>query len=321
MSIGPKTLAKAVYGRLPFKPLVFGWLRRMGLSRRIYQHLHFHGPFTVDVDDGMSFRMMAHGDILENELFWGGFGGSWEQVAVKAWRLLSETSTGHILDVGANTGAYCLASRACNRSVAIVAFEPVARTAKRLRDNIDLNGFDILVEGKAVSDKSGTVMLHDAPGANNYTASLEAGHGANTTSYAVEAIALDDYLEAKGWPKVSLIKLDVETHEPAAMRGMIETIRRSRPAILLEVLDLEAGREIAAIVDGLGYGMFNIDEDDGLIPATSLKPLSGDNWNNLLCTGQQFERAGLARLLAAARAAPAIPAGKAFEVGGNASPS
>jgi FkbM family methyltransferase len=252
--------------------------------------------------------MHAYGDILENELFWAGFGGSWEKVAVEVWRRLSETSNGHILDIGANTGAYSLISRACNRHASIIAFEPVARTAQRLERNVELNRFDILVERKAVTERGGVITLYDAPGGNNYTASLEAGHGDNSTSYPVDATSIDEYLRERGWPQVGLIKLDVETHEPAAMRGMAETVRRSRPAILVEVLNVEAGREIAQTIAGLGYLLFNIDEDQGLIPTDTLKPLHGESWNNLICTQEQFEAAGLQALLARRSVGEGAPA-------------
>jgi FkbM family methyltransferase len=298
MPLTAKSAAKAIYSKIPMKRRVFQLLRPLHPPRSLYQHLHFRGVFSVRVDDTSVFLMQANGEILENELFWAGFGGSWERITTRVWHRLSKISGGWILDVGANTGAYSLASRAVNPQAHIVAFEPVRRTAQRLRDNVALNGYEIQIEEKAVSQRNGEAVLHDTTDASvNYTASLEGGHGANTIQYTVETVSIDAYLAASGWPRIDLVKLDVEKHEPAAMQGMRETIKRFRPAIIVEVLEIEAGRQIAAVVAGCDYLMFNIDEEGGLIPTDTLQYLHGESWNNLLCTRDQFEAAGLQELL------------------------
>lgn len=292
-----KSLAKTVYRVLPKRPL-FDLLRHAGLPQQVYRHLHFRGPFVTKMSNGSSFKMMSRGEILENELFWSGYGGSFEGVSLKAWERLATTVTGAILDIGANAGVYSLAARAVNGASQLIAFEPVARIRDRLVQNVRLNGFRIEAEPYAISDKAGMVPIYDSTNEHNYVASLEASQAGNSISYEIEAIPLDAYLENRGWPRVALIKLDVERHEPAAIRGMAETIRRFRPSILIEVLDAATGAQILPMLDGLGYRLFNTDEHLGLIPSDRLRPLHGDNWNNLICTEEAFEAAGLADLLA-----------------------
>lgn len=254
---------------------MFDLIRPIRPPHRIYQHLHFKGPFTTY----LGFRMEARGEAVENELYWN---GGWERQSLRSWCELAGKAN-VILDIGANTGVYALAAKAANPGARVIAFEPVARVAQRLRGNVALNGFDIEVEEIAASDSTGTALIHDMESDFNCSASLEQCHAFNTVSYSVPTVALDDYLESRGWPAVDLIKIDVESHEPAVFRGMAKTIARFRPTILVEVLTEETGRQLELP----GYSCFAIDEDQGPIPIDRPGPLGGRNWNNLLVPAVQ----------------------------------
>lgn len=289
-------IGRRVYRAIPLKKPVFELIRGIPLPERFYRHLHFNGAFTVSIDEDHRFRINSHGTFVENELFWSGFGNSWEAISLRAWASLCRNRQGTILDIGANTGVYALAARSLAPKARVIAVEPVSRVAARLRANVALNNGGIEIIEKAVSDHSGTMMLSDVPGDHNYSASLE-GQGPDALIYPVEICSLDDLLGAD-WPSaVGPIKIDIERHEPAAIRGMAETLYRYRPPILIEVLDAGIGRAIEASLRGLGYAYFHIDENQGLTPATQLAPLRHHHWNHLLCTPADFERAGLGALL------------------------
>lgn len=289
-------MLKSLYWALPLKRQLFGLLRNgPRLPSGLYQHLHFEGPFEVRLDPDHQFTIQSFASYVENELFWAGYGGSWESTSLRVWAALCRSSNGLALDIGANTGVYALAAAALGRDV--VAFEPVERMARRLRSNVDLNGFPIRIEQKAVSDRSGLLPIYDDLTEHNYSASLE-GQGPGADSYVVEVCALDDYLAALGKPIVGAVKIDVERHEPAVFRGMTDTLASQSPPILVEVLDREIGGQIGQLVEGLGYRIFHIDEQHGLVPDDELRPLDGTDWNHLLCTGEDFERAGLGQFLA-----------------------
>jgi FkbM family methyltransferase len=293
-----KAVGRQVYRSIPFKTPIFELARQtVRLPERLYRHLHFTGPFTVSIDEQHRFRVISHGTFVENELFWAGFGKSWEAISLQVWARLCRDQRSTIIDIGANTGIYALAAKSLAPNARVIAIEPVSRVAAKLRANVALNNGDIVVIEKAVSDHSGTMMLSDLPGDHNYSASLE-GQGPNAVEYPVETCALDDLLGADRPEIVGPIKIDIERHEPAAIRGMGETLRRYRPPILIEVLDAWIGSEIESGLRGLGYDYFHIDEDNGLVPATHLAPLRDQHWNHLLCTPADFERCGLAALLA-----------------------
>src|SRR6185503_15064589 len=217
-----KRFLRKAYAAIPFKQPVFELLRKhVDLPMCIYQHLHFRGVFKVRIDEQSSFRLHSYGDIVENELFWSGFNGVWEAKSLQAWRMLVGTVKGSILDVGANTGVYSIAAAALNPSAQIIAFEPVTRIADRLEANAELNGRAIRIVRAAVSDRTGIATIYDSTEANNYTASLEPAYNpAATQQYDVPILRLDDFLAKNGdISTVELIKLDIETHEAAALAG------------------------------------------------------------------------------------------------------
>lgn len=55
----------------------------------------------------------------------------------------------------------------------------------------------------------------------------------------------------------------------------------------------DIGEAIGRKLDGPGYRIFGIDEENGLVPLNRPGPLNGRNWNNLFVTLERFERAGL----------------------------
>jgi hypothetical protein len=73
--------------------------------------------------------------------------------------------------------------------------------------------------------------------------------GVPTSIASVSAVSLDDERAAAG--AVDLIKIDVEGHEEAVIRGALETIRRDRPILIFDCF--HGGREIINALQPLGY--------------------------------------------------------------------
>ena len=298
-----RRILRRLYRAVPLKRQVYGLLRdHVTLPHAIYQHLHFEGPFEVRIDDRHRFFMEAYDDALENELFWRGFGGSWEQLSLQIWATLCDAGKDSIIDIGANTGVYSLTACAIAPQTEVIAFEPLARIAKRLRFNASLNKFRIEVAQLGVSDQTGIRTIFDTHGGPNYSASLEEPL-ANTTSYNIDVTTIDDYVAGSTVKRpIGLVKIDVEKHEPAVIRGMGQIIEADRPTLLIEILNRQIGDEISALVEGRHYRFFRIDEETGLVETRQLGHTGARNWNHLLCTHEKFEAAGLQRFVVAGQA-------------------
>ena len=278
-------LLKKVYVALPFKQATFTVLRKViQLPPSVYQHLHFKGVIYVDISPTEGFRIMHHGYLIENELFWKGITG-FEQVSLELWMRLSRLSS-VICDIGANTGLYALAAKAVNPSAKIVAVEVVERVFKKLEGNISLNDWDIVAVNAAVSDHTGTAILYDQPHLEHVlSVSLEADWNSKSSTLRpleIPCITVTDLLQRIEASKVDLLKIDVETHEPAVLRGFHELIKRDRPSMLIEILNEDVAEQISALLKGLGYQYYNI--DDVTWPPLRVPGLSTSaHFNFLLC--------------------------------------
>jgi FkbM family methyltransferase len=151
------------------------------------------------------------------------------------------------VDVGANVGLYSLAmSRLYQR---VVAFEPNDELATILKDS-GLGNVD--VETCGLSDRSGASILR-IPVKDGIRLTGWAGIDVEEGEWdALASLPCSlERLDAFALPNVCLIKIDVEGHEAAVLRGARETIAQSRPVILVEVNDPDSA--VAEALGGLDY--------------------------------------------------------------------
>lgn len=142
------------------------------------------------------------------------------------------------LDIGANLGIYSfLAARLVGPSGSVVAFEPEAEIFESLHRSVELNGFkQIRCEPFALSDTNtqSTLYVSWHGGAN----SLVPEKGRYRDEMQVVVRRLDDLVDEGKLDvsKVALMKIDVEGHESATVRGMLKTLERAGyPRLWIEV--------------------------------------------------------------------------------------
>lgn len=261
-----RKLLKACYHAIPFKRELFRFIRIFNPPQSLYKHLYFRGEFTVKSGSN-TFQLMHFGHQVENEIFWEGLFAGWEKESMKAWGELVKNSQ-VILDIGANTGLYSMASASLNSQAEIYAFEPVPRVFEKLNKNIQLNsGCNIKAYELGISNYTGSASIFD-PGTDhllsvtiNEDRSIE---GVRTTEKSVQVTRLDHWIEKNNLSKIDLIKLDVEYHEPMAIEGMGKYLELFRPSFLIEILTDDIAESIAGLIKGLDYEIFDVDESLGL---------------------------------------------------------
>jgi FkbM family methyltransferase len=138
-------------------------------------------------------------------------------------------------DIGANVGLYALAGSLFFAESH--AFEPTPDTLERLARNVALNGGGpVRIHPIALSSTDGQVHLDVStshPGSN----AVASRHG---NSIEVVARGLDSYRLDKGLPYPDFMKIDVERHECDVLAGAIDTIRKSRPNLFVEIENAES---------------------------------------------------------------------------------
>ncbi len=290
-----RSVLKRLYESVPFKQPVYRAVRRLvSLPEPIYRHLHFKGVIEVVISPTARFRIRHHGYMIENELFWNGFNG-WEKVSMELWSRLCRNSM-VIVDIGANTGVYALAASAVNPEALVIAVEPVRRIFEKLEDNASLNGGRVKTVHAAATSHSGVSVLFDLP-EREHVLSVSLNPQWNSDNkelrpVKVPAITVTDLLAQFGAAKVDLLKIDVETHEAEVLRGFLEILRRDKPSMLIEILNDEVAAQVGAVLNGLGYEYFNIDDVSWPPRKTGALTRSG-HFNFLVCRPEVARSIGL----------------------------
>lgn len=131
------------------------------------------------------------------------------------------------VDIGANMGWFTLLGATVARQV--IAIEPNPTNVQLLYRSLPANGFEnVRVLQGAVTDRPNLLQLNFLH-SNGSVSSVEA---AAITSTIVQGNALDSLL--KDIERIDVMKMDIEGHEPIALEGMRETLRRFRPVLIFE---------------------------------------------------------------------------------------
>lgn len=151
------------------------------------------------------------------------------------------------LDVGSNLGTYAVFVGQRLSEGHVIAVEPVPPTAEKLGTNLSRNGIPTRTvdadsspetdrpDGATAtvcrvlfSDGAGTVEMEvpDAHGSASAAAPPTAGTDPRDR-HRVDAVRGDEFLEARGLPAPTVLKVDVEGHEAAVLDGLRETLGRA----------------------------------------------------------------------------------------------
>lgn len=133
----------------------------------------------------------------------------------------------HFVDVGANVGSYTVLA-AGGTGARVTAFEPIAPSFGHLERNVALNGLHSRVRCLQVgaSDRSGKLPFSTGLDTVNHV--LAPGEDVPAADIPVERV--DDVL---GDDTPVLIKIDVEGHEVAVVRGASRILSRSDVAAVI----------------------------------------------------------------------------------------
>lgn len=194
------------------------WVGRW-LARRARRHL----------DDGLpQLAVFGFEHVGRTVTVWGRYERDELELlrdALQARGLL--VGDGLCLDIGANVGNHALFFAPLFREV--WAFEPNPRTFTLLQLNASLAD-NVRCVNLGLSDAVGSALLR-VPTDNIGMATLQPG--APGVAVACELQRLDDIPGLVG-RRVALVKIDVEGHEPAALRGAMAMLQRDRPVVVFE---------------------------------------------------------------------------------------
>ncbi|GAB4482896.1 MAG: FkbM family methyltransferase [Anaerolineae bacterium] len=163
----------------------------------------------------------------------------------------------YAVDIGANVGLITLAlSAAVGPEGRVLALEPSPTVHARLLQNLALNPFaaNVIARPVAASRAAGHVTFYAPAEPISGKGSL-VRHDAGWEAIEVEAQPLDALVAELGWPRVDVIKCDVEGYDMAALLGARGVLEAHRPVLLVEYepeLWAHAGHILMDLLDLLG---------------------------------------------------------------------
>jgi FkbM family methyltransferase len=172
------------------------------------------------------------------------------------------------IDVGANHGDYSAALIGLARNVIAVEPNPDVLRVLEARLGNEIRRQRVRIVRAALGTEAGTARLF-VPDAGSALGSLEAAPGAaDGRAFEVPVRRLDDLAQGD---TVGFVKIDVEGHETAVLRGGMGIIAQSRPTLLIEIEERHrkgALDEVRGLLQPLGYRGF-------YLHAGRLQPVEG----------------------------------------------
>ena len=174
---------------------------------------------------------------------------------------------GALVDVGANVGSVSL--QLADQVDQAFLFEPNPIAAGRARENLRLNNLPFEVYEVALTDVCQDLELEDAGGVDTCNRTV-AGFKTSLPTRKVQGLTFDQFLASRQHPVGTLgfIKIDVEGHENAVLRGMKQCLSSERPRLIMfEYLARTNLSETLDILEGVGYRVFRLGPE-GPVPVT-----------------------------------------------------
>jgi FkbM family methyltransferase len=167
-------------------------------------------------------------------------------------QLFEETITAGavVYDIGANVGFYTLlAFELIGPKGKVIAFEPLPRNLRYLRQHLTLNKLsNVQVINAAVSDKSGEARFDD-------TREVTMGQLTPEGKLVVRVVSLDQLISTGTIPPPQFMKIDVEGAEEAVLIGASAILERSHPTIFLATHGDDVRAHCLARLQEAGYAI------------------------------------------------------------------
>ena len=167
--------------------------------------------------DGMDRNLLRYGWYEKQETFF-----------------LRDVSKGGVfLDIGANVGFYSLYM--ARHAKAVHAFEPWEPALKKFRTAVDRNGIRNIVIHPVGLGETREVLSYQEPEGENTGIGSFAFVDKEGAHKQLQIVTGDEALKEAGFYDVELIKMDIEGFERSALRGLQNTLKRSRPIVVFEL--------------------------------------------------------------------------------------
>lgn len=264
----------AAFFRFLFKSNFFR-KRYFGIQKKIFDRYNlFKSEKVINDYDGNIKMNLSLKDWIQKQIY---FLGYYDKIGIDC--LKHHVKNGDVfIDIGANIGSYSLiASKEVGESGKVIAFEPINSIYSKLKKNIELNeAKNIEILPLAVYNEKKQINLFCSNLENEGMSSIIENDQCSGKIETVEAIKLDNFINENNIQKVDFIKIDIEGAELPALQGMVETITKNLPLVLIEISEsvltnaIYSADDIINFFKNHNYQLFQIKENGFTQPLTDI---------------------------------------------------
>jgi len=195
--------------------------------------------------------------------------GEYEPLETKILKYFAADG-GLVVDIGANVGYYAVElGKILGEKGKLIACEPIPESFEQLEGNVQLNSIQHKVSCYqiAISNFHGSLTLYKPEISGSSASSARNLHPTESSiELEVPVTTLDTLLNSLNIQNCELIKVDVEGAELMVIQGALDSVKRFKPVIFLELLRKWSAQfnytpnELLEILLPLGYRCFAVSE-------------------------------------------------------------
>lgn len=195
-------------------------------------YLYPPGSFRIVRQNGLELKVDI-GDYIGHCIYFGLYGTERKSYE----KLFSLCRPGNfVVDIGANIGWTLLNLAKLSAYGKVIGFEPDAFNHEACSENLRLNGLtNVTLVRMGLGAQASRVMMEVRTPSNRGGNRISPLNGYGSTEVNIER--LDDVEEIRAWPRIDLIKIDVEGYELNVLMGAEGILRREKPVLFIEIDD------------------------------------------------------------------------------------
>lgn len=174
------------------------------------------------------------------------------------------------VDIGANIGQHSMyAARTVGATGAVYAYEPIPKIYNQLLTSVKVNNFNTIIHAKniALGKVTAKETLHVSKNIGGSSlVNEEENKDQRQEDITVQICNGDE--ELRMLPRINLIKIDVEGYEYEVLTGILETLKKHRPTLLLEFSGQfyaqhtdHHGIKILSLLHNIGYHLYDVEDE------------------------------------------------------------
>jgi FkbM family methyltransferase len=169
---------------------------------------------------------------------------------------------GHIVDVGANRGNWTRTALKYFPYSRFTMFEPQEKMREEVSDLLAHPGIEFHCMGAGPVNSSMRLTQHERDDSHTFALSPRQAQELGYQQIEVPVVALDDFFEGRGLPKIDILKIDAEGWDLEVLKGARKIVDEAdivlMEASVLNPIFTNTVEDVISAMSRLGFVLFDI---------------------------------------------------------------